>query len=86
MKHRLITFQAVEGYRASTGALPVDTAELYELWRVGHQGELDPVDPWSGTAYGYGIEGEHFAIWTLGPDPNLESDNLVYSTKPAPTQ
>lgn len=78
--------QAAEGHRASSGALPADTAALYQVWRAGHPGEPDPLDPWSGTAYGYGIEGEHFAIWTLGPDPNLDSDNLVYSTKPASTQ
>jgi Zn-dependent protease with chaperone function len=78
--------RAVEGYRASSGALPADTAALYQVWRAEHPGEPDPLDPWSGTEYGYGIEGEHFAIWTLGADPNLDSDNLVYSTRAAPAQ
>jgi len=74
--------QAVEGHRARTGALPVDGAAVYEIWRAEHPDELVPLDPWSGGAYGYGIEGEHFQIWTLGPDPKLDGDNLVYSSKP----
>lgn len=77
---------AVEGHRSRTGALPADGDALYQAWRTEHPGEPVPLDPWSGSPYGYGIEGNYFAIWTLGPDPNLDSDNLVYSTKPPASQ
>jgi Zn-dependent protease with chaperone function len=48
--------------------LPWDEDELYDRWRAAHPGEPDPLDPYDGMWYGYEQKGEHFRIWSSGPD------------------
>jgi len=70
----------VTATRAQTGAPPANAEALYRAWRAAHPGVPEPVDPYDGQHYGYQIDGVEFLIWSAGPDPDDQADDLYYSS------
>lgn len=48
--------------------LPWDEDEFYERWRAAYPAEPEPRDPYDGMTYGYEQRGEHFRMWSAGPE------------------
>lgn len=72
-------WQAADDYRAVTGAAPADADVLYAHWTRLHPGESEPVDPFDGERFGYAIEEERYLLWSAGPDPGSDHDDVVWS-------
>lgn len=71
---------AAEAARAEGSGLPAQIDALYDAWSSHNPGEAPPLDPHSGSRFGYRVEGEHYVIWTTGPDPKDPSDDRYFSS------
>lgn len=72
--------RAAQVARDDRQALPPNLEVLYAEWASRHPGESPPLDPFTGARYGYRVEGVNFVIWTSGPDPNDQSDDIYFSS------
>jgi Zn-dependent protease with chaperone function len=69
--------------RAGRG-LPWDGEELYARWRAAHPHDREPLDPYDGYRYGYEQKGEHFRLWSSGPDEAVRRPDLTYDSRRPP--
>jgi hypothetical protein len=62
--------RTADEHRRRMGVLPADAAALYGAWRsMGGDPEAEPLDPFDGSRYGYGVlESGGFVLWSSGPD------------------
>jgi Zn-dependent protease with chaperone function len=80
-------WQAADHHRTLTGAAPGDADALYAHWARLHPGESEPLDPFDGERFGYAVEEERYLLWSAGPDPESDHDDVVWSGEsgaPAP--
>ena len=75
--------EAAELHRESTFEPPSDVDMLYEVWSSYHPNDPLPMDPYDGNRFGYHVQDGEYFIWSTGPDPNDDSDNLYYSSAAA---
>jgi Zn-dependent protease with chaperone function len=63
-------WRTADEHRRRMGVLPADAAALYGAWRsMGGDPEAEPLDPFDGSRYGYGLlESGGFVVWSSGPD------------------
>jgi len=78
--------EAVETHRAGAAGPPATVEQLYETWSALHPRESAPLDPYHGVPFGYRVENGEYIIWTPGPDPADNSDDLYYSSQAAKGQ
>ncbi len=74
--------EAVEYQQASANQIPQDVDALYAVWAHLHPDQPEPVDPFHGGRFQYEADNPRYAIWSLGPDPNDEADDLTYVSEP----
>jgi hypothetical protein len=60
--------------------LPWDSVELHDRWAAAHPGQDEPRDPYDGMRYGYDQKGEHFRLWSVGPDDE-STEELRYDSR-----
>jgi hypothetical protein len=77
-------FRAADAYRMEHGAPPPDADALYAHWAQLHPGQEEPRDPFDGERFGYALEEEHYLLWSAGPDPESDADDIVWSGDVAP--
>lgn len=78
--------QAAEAYRSEAASPPANVEQLYQTWSSLNPGEPMPLDPYDGERFGYHTEGGEYIIWSAGPDPDDNSDDLYYSSQSARQQ
>jgi Zn-dependent protease with chaperone function len=78
--------QAAEDHRAAGSGPPVDVEQLYQAWSSLHPGQSEPLDPYDGARFGYHVENGEYVIWSTGPDPDDQADDLYYSSQAAKGQ
>lgn len=76
--------QTAEGSRASRDAIPRDADSLYTAWAVEHPSEAPPLDPYCGARLGYRVQGDQYVIWSVGPDPVDDRDDIYYESASQP--
>ena len=59
---------AVRRFEGQNGALPEDADVVYDLWPTWYPDRPEPLDPFDGYRYGYGLTESGFLIWSSGPD------------------
>jgi hypothetical protein len=72
-------WRAADDYRAVHGAAPPDAESLYAHWARLHPGESAPLDPFDGERFGYTVEEARYLLWSAGPDPDSDHDDVVWS-------
>ncbi len=68
-------------HRSRHGAYPADAEGLYRAWTAIRPDEEAPLDPFDGKWYGYERDGEHFVLYSTGPDLDSEQDDIVYRSE-----
>jgi Zn-dependent protease with chaperone function len=64
------------------GVLPWNSRELYRRLQVEYPTAKGPSDPFDGTDYGYEQRGDHFLVWSSGPDgESWTDDDLRYDSR-----
>src|SRR4030095_15945395 len=71
--------EAADSYRAQYGVPPADTGELYGWWRQQNEGEGEPRDPYTGERFNYTLEEERYLIWSVGPEPANDADDVGWA-------
>ena len=67
--------------RGAGQSLPWDVDELYQLWAAAHPGQREPYDPFDGFRYGYVERNGEYRIWSVGPDPEVRTDDIVIDSR-----
>jgi Zn-dependent protease with chaperone function len=77
-------FRAADAHREQHGVPPADVDALYAHWARLNPGQEEPRDPFDGERFGYVLEAERYLLWSAGPDPESDADDVVWSGDVAP--
>ena len=71
-------FRVADAYHVEHGAPPPDVDALYARWSQLNPGAEEPRDPYDGQRFGYAVEEGRYLLWSAGPDPESDADDVVW--------
>lgn len=54
------------------------SAVVYTAWNLFHPESEPPVDPFDGYDYGYKTNEDRYVLWSEGPSPDKQDDDLLF--------
>ena len=72
---------AASRYKAKRGRPPKNAKQLYRQWSSLHPKEKPPLDPFSDARFQYKADKKDYSVWSVGPDPTDDRDDLYYSSR-----
>ncbi len=79
-KDRRSLADAARAYKKRTGGYPANIDTLYGAWVEQHPGLPEPRDPFDGLRFGASFQDGAFTLWSSGPDPDEEADDIEISS------
>jgi Zn-dependent protease with chaperone function len=57
--------------------IPVNSRDLWSIWKATYPGEPIPLDPFDSTRYGYNRTRDGFVLWSSGPDRESDTEDDI---------